>query len=255
MCSAIAAGLIFSGCGDDDASGGAGASSASTSVGVSSAMSSVALSSESSAASSSAPMAGYEVTVTNLSAAQPMSPLIVLLHRDQGSLYAVGTPASVALEHLAEGGDNAALLAETQTNATVQAVVGGNGLILPGGSDTVTLSGMETGCISFATMLVNTNDAFAGADCMDVSTLMPGESIHLNAIAFDAGTEANSEAAATIPGPAGGGEGFGAERDDRNFVTAHGGVVTHDDGLATSALGYMHRWDNPVVRVKIERVE
>lgn len=195
------------------------------------------------------------MTLTNLSAAQPMSPVITVLHQAHGILFSLGKPASTALEQLAEGGDNAPLLAETAVNETVEATVGGNGLILPGGSDTVMLTGVEADCISLATMLVNTNDAFTGADCIDVSSLMSGESMHLNAIAFDAGTEANSEAAATIPGPAGGGEGFSAERDDRNFVAAHGGVVTNDDGLAISALTGAHRWDNPVASIVIKRMQ
>ncbi|HFQ61119.1 MAG TPA: hypothetical protein ENK39_02315, partial [Epsilonproteobacteria bacterium] len=74
-------------------------------------------------------------------------------------------------------------------------------------------------------------------------------------VTYDAGTEANSELASTIPGPAGGGEGFNAARDDKDFVSVHEGVVTKDDGLSTSALTQMHKWDNPAASVSIERVK
>ena len=104
-------------------------------------------------------------------------------------------------------------------------------------------------------MLVNTNDAFVGANCIDVTKLKSGESLTLNLSAYDAGTEENSELASTIPGPAGGGEGFNSKRDDVNFVHIHPNVITKDDGLATSALTQAHRWDNPVAMLKIERIQ
>jgi hypothetical protein len=74
--------------------------------------------------------------------------------------------------------------------------------------------------------------------------------------AWDAGTEANSEASGTIPGPADGGEGYNATRDDLvNFVAIHRGVISADDGLNSSILDESHRFDNPVARVMIERID
>ena len=72
---------------------------------------------------------------------------------------------------------------------------------------------------------------------------------------YDAGTEANSEAAGTIPGPADGGEGFNAERDDADTVSYHPGVVSSQDTLPDSVLMAEHRFDNPVARLIITRVE
>jgi hypothetical protein len=196
----------------------------------------------------------YEVTVTNLTNAQPFSPAAVVLHRSSYEPFHVGAAASVAIEQLAEGGDNTLLLADAGADGGVIETAGGNGLILPGGTDRVIIEGNGGQCISVAAMLVNTNDAFAGSNCIDVSGLHLGDKMQLNVVAYDAGTEANAESAATIPGPAGGGEGFNAARDDRDFVASHGGVVTSDDGLAGSVLTYDHRWDNPVARIDIERV-
>lgn len=196
----------------------------------------------------------YEVTVTNLTNAQPVSPVAVILHREDYALYRIGTPASLGLEQLAEGGDNTQLLLDADANASVKEAKGGAGAIPPGAQESVRVSGNGAGCISVATMLVNTNDAFAGTNCIDVSGLHWGGKLHLAVAAFDAGTEGNSESAATVPGPAGGGEGFNAVRDDRDFVAAHNGVVTSDDGLTGSVLTYEHRWDNPVLQIDIERV-
>jgi hypothetical protein len=192
--------------------------------------------------------ATYSVTVTNLTYQQPMSPLVVSLHPASEKLFEVGAATSEGLEHLAEGGDNSLLLTEAPGTA-----VGGNGLILPGGSDTVSVEAEASSCLSLATMLVNTNDAFAGLSCLDLSGLKAGEALTVNIVSYDAGTEANSETTGTILGPAGGGEGYNAARDDRNFVALHGGVVTADDGLDGSALSAAHRWDNPAASVVIRR--
>ena len=80
--------------------------------------------------------------------------------------------------------------------------------------------------------------------------------LSVRSIAYDAGTEADSEEAATIPGPAGGGEGFNVARDDQaDRVSMHSGVVSNNDGFATSNLTEQHRFDNPVVQIRIERTD
>jgi hypothetical protein len=105
-------------------------------------------------------------------------------------------------------------------------------------------------------MLVNTNDAFTGVTEVSLSGLELGESMTMNALSYDSGTEANSEALGTIPGPADGGEGFNSVRDDlADHVTLHSGAITMDDGLNTSVLTEAHRWDNPTARVTITRVQ
>ena len=47
-------------------------------------------------------------------------------------------------------------------------------------------------------MLVNTNDAFTGLNAIDVSSLAVDEALTFTTFAYDAGTEANSEAAGTF---------------------------------------------------------
>jgi hypothetical protein len=204
-------------------------------------------------------MTTFEVTTTNLTNAQPLSPAAVIAHQPGYSVFEIGTPATVGLEVLAEGGDNSALIAGATASAVVVATATGAAPIGPAGSETIAidvptseLSGLT---LSTSTMLVNTNDAITGINGVDVSSLAVGDSFTLRTIAYDAGTEANTEAAVHIPGPAGGGEGFNGARDDvADRVAMHSGVVTQDDGKPTSDLNGQHRFDNPVAAIRIERI-
>ncbi len=62
-------------------------------------------------------MADFAVTVTNLTNAQPLSPVAVIGHSEGFSVFTVGSPASPGLEELAEGGANATLIAEANGDA------------------------------------------------------------------------------------------------------------------------------------------
>jgi len=246
--SLLAAGLLLSGCNNNDHSVESIAGGTNT------------LSGTPSVVSAPVPVVSvenfsYKVTLQNVTLSQPMAPMAVVYHSKDVAVFEVGQASSLGLEKLAEDGDNSMLLLELSDNILVEASIGGNGLILPSKSDTVTIEGKETECISVSAMLVNTNDAFAGVDCVNISKLNNGEILTLELPVYDAGTEANSEEAQTIPGPAGGGEGFNTARDDRNFVTVHNGAVTKDDGLITSALTQAHKWNNPAALLTIERIK
>jgi hypothetical protein len=201
--------------------------------------------------------ATYSVTVTNLTGNQPLSPLAAVVHFGGYTGWEVGTPASTGLENLAEGGDPAAFLAEAGGNSDVLATGSGSGVIVPGASDTVALTTAESLDLRLtcATMLVNTNDAFTGIADVPVGDLGVGASKRILLHPYDAGTEVNDETASTIPGPAAGGEGFNAERLDRDFVSAHSGVVTGDDGLGTSVLDESHRFISPVAEILVTRTQ
>ncbi|MEM7294483.1 MAG: spondin domain-containing protein [Pseudomonadota bacterium] len=197
----------------------------------------------------------YEITVVNLTNNQPLSPVAVIAHTEAFSPWAIGTAASEGLERLAEGGDNGMFIG---ADIADQDAVGesGAGIVPPGSSETFTVStnANTQNRLTIATMFVNTNDAFVGLGGVDVSGLAVGDSITRTAPIYDAGTEANTEAAGTIPGPADGGTGFDATRDDiGDRVSRHSGVVSVDDGLTTSVLNESHRFDAPGIRVTITR--
>nr|WP_136250756.1 spondin domain-containing protein [Ningiella ruwaisensis] len=194
----------------------------------------------------------YELTITNLSNAQPLSPVALILH-SEGNLWTVGQSASQALEQMAEGGQTD----ELRSLDIVLAESSGAAPIGPGGSETITVSINDNtqALLSVATMLVNTNDGFTGLNAYSLADLGVGDAISLLTRAYDAGTEVNSEAAGTMPGPADNGEGFNVTRDDVDFVALHQGVVSADDGLSNSVLNLAHKFDNPVMRISILRVE
>jgi len=196
--------------------------------------------------------AEYEVTVKNLTNAQPFSPLTVLLH-DTDAPWSVGESASDALENIAESGDNSELIA----SSFVDSYASSDGVLAFGQSTTVTVStnAGSANYLSLVTMLVNTNDAFTGLNKIDISELAVNDSLTYSRGAYDAGTEANSEEAGTIPGPVDGGEGYNALRDDVDVVTMHSGIIGSDDGLTNSVLSNEYKFDNPVMSVTITRIQ
>lgn len=201
----------------------------------------------------------FELLITNATAGQPLSPGVVALHQPSVAMFRIGDPASEGLERLAEGAETDPLIGELQASdavALAQATPGGP--IPPGMSRTMRIEVPAGGDLrlSFATMLVNTNDALAAVNSLPVGSMSVGQTQTIGLSSYDSGTEANSEAGPAIPGPVSGGEGFNSARDDiRDAVHGHQGVVTSDDGLATSALTGIHRWDDPPALLSISRVE
>lgn len=199
--------------------------------------------------------ATYRIELTNLTANQPLSPAAVILHTQGYTAWQLGQPAGHGLELLAEGGDPATLLAEATANAASRDAQAAAGAVPPGGGITVNVTGRVADArLTVASMLVNTNDGFTGIDNAHLADLAVGGSRSWDLAPYDAGTETNSETAATVPGPAAGGEGYNPLRDDRDYVAIHPGAVSADDGLTTSALDQSHRFQNPVARLVVTRM-
>ncbi|MFT7560391.1 MAG: hypothetical protein ACI93R_002311 [Flavobacteriales bacterium] len=202
----------------------------------------------------------FEVVLQNVTQNQPIAPAAVLLHDDAYKAWQIGQSASIGLETLAESGSPLMLIAEA---TEVFSSATGNALLMPGESDTVLITA-DISAVAFAAgelnitiagMPVHTNDAFSGVSGWDLSGLGEGESLTALLPIYDAGTELNSEAVGTIPGPDVGGEGMNVLRDDvADQVTRHPGVVTSDDGYEDSALNQSHRFDNGALLVKVTRL-
>ncbi len=205
------------------------------------------------------PMATFSVEVINITNAQPITPLAVIAHHENYSPWQLGSVASVGLERLAESGDPSAFIAEADASVDVLATASSiNGPFGPGAAETVMITAMQASDleISVTAMLANTNDAFTSLRKVAVGGMAVGDSTTMLARVYDAGTELNTETAATMPGPAAGGEGFNAIRDDTgDFISVSAGVVTSDDGLANSALGESHRWLGAAAKVTITRTQ
>lgn len=207
--------------------------------------------------SDSKPEASYTMTVANLTNNQPLSPPAFVIHTDGYTVWKSANAASVGLEKLAESGDTSGLLDEAKTSPDVWATGAGGSVIGPGNSASIDMVSELVSAdlrVSFAAMLVNTNDAFTGVADASIKGLQIDESLTLYTVAYDAGTEANSETVDTIPGPAAGGEGYNADMVG-GFISVHPGVVTAADGLAASVLDESHRWRNPVARLTVTRTK
>lgn len=191
-----------------------------------------------------------EVSITNLTRGQIMSPVFVARHDSgAGSLYSLGGPASEAMAKMAEDADASGLLdawdPDTNGNVAEAMVVKLNdGPIMPG--ETVTVSfDIDDGdhLMSFASMLVTTNDAFIGANAFDLSK---SRTVFLNA--YDSGTEANSENCAYIPGPPCGKMVHDPARPE-GFVHVHAGIHGTGDSDLDPAT---HDWRDPVARLTVK---
>ncbi|MFC3123003.1 spondin domain-containing protein [Agaribacter flavus] len=218
-------------------------------------------------------LATYNIVVKNLTHGQPLAPLAVIAHEPGYYAFKEGKPASIGIEVLAEGGSPAMVISEAQDAIQFLDAAPGTGPIPPGKqSDIVTLVvpalDADNLHLTVTSMLIDTNDAFTGVTAYDISNMEIGESIAFTTITWDAGTEANTETADTMPGPAavaagGGGAaaGFSEVRDDLiDAVRVHAGVVTamnaddpSKEGLSTSVLNQSDRFDNPTAKVVVTR--
>ena len=146
----------------------------------------------------------YTVTITNLTHDQIISPPVVVVHNGQFSLFEPGQPASSELTALAEDGMTGPLegLLAVSPGVADHAVAAGG--IPPAGSITVEVQVQGSArMLSVAGMLVSTNDAFVGLDGLKLpfGLLNSLRGMTIDAPAYDAGSEANTESCSDIPGP------------------------------------------------------
>ncbi len=189
----------------------------------------------------------YEVTITNLTEDQAFTPFILATHVPSMSLFTPGDAASEELSTLAEGGDvgpMADLLSLFPSE--VRDIQTTDGLLLPGETVTVAIRGdILRGRLSFAAMLIPTNDTFVGLNAM----ILPHRSSTALVPAYDAGSEPNDELCANIPGPVCGGAGGSPGEDGEGYVFISQGIQGIGD-LDPST----YDWRNPVAYVQIRRI-
>ncbi len=196
--------------------------------------------------------ATYEVTVTNATRNQRFTPLLIATHGEAARFFQVGDPALPELATLAEEGNTAPFAALLDSLPAVREVTSTSGLLDPGASVSVTIEGIPGQLLSIAAMLIPTNDAFMAVNRL---TLPRGrEVVTTTAVAYDAGSERNDEACASIPGPVfvecGGPGGGGAPAGgEEGFVHVHAGI--HGVGDLDPA---ERDWRNPVARVEVRRI-
>ena len=192
-----------------------------------------------------------EVTITNITRNQIFSPPAVISHSKVFQLFELGQPASSELYPLAEDGNTTPLTDHLDTLSSVLEYEVSAGPVMPGDSVTLEVTTRRTlRFVSVAGMLVTTNDAFFAIRGVRVPLF---DEKTVEAEAYDAGSEANTEDCDDIPGPpcgninrVGGGEGY---------VSIHSGIHGTAGGVPTSDLNPSERdWRNPVALITLRRL-
>jgi Spondin_N len=204
----------------------------------------------------------YEVTVTNLTTGQWLTPPAAATHDDGFVLWRVGNSATVATKEIAENGNLDAATGAFQASPLVfdwkvTPSPTGPPPIAPGASVSFEITAPPQARFSFASMLICTNDGFTGVDAIRLPRGHRGVVHHL--AAYDAGTEVNTEAWADLVPPCAQLTGFGDQGGTgvSNPALFENGVVAHHPGIAGSGdlVPAVHGWTEPVAMIEIQRVD
>ncbi len=214
------------------------------------------------------PVRSYEVTITNLTGGQPLTPPVLATHRGAVDVFTVGRPASTGVQEIAENGNLDPLLDALGGNKHVYDVATGGAPLVPNGlpgsvmfpDDSVTLT-VEAAAgarlLSWVSMLICTNDGFTGVDSLPLPKHV-GQSTTVTTNAYDAGTEKNTEyfgdivpPCQVLVGPTGD-PGTGAS----DPALAEGGVIQHHAGVVggVNLMPTVHGWSDPVAMLTVERI-
>ncbi|MCP3915894.1 MAG: hypothetical protein GY711_10085 [bacterium] len=173
------------------------------------------------------------------------SPPLVVSHNSDSRLFELGEASSPALAQLAEEGDNSVLARTVDSDFNVRDFRSNGPPIMPGQSASIMVIADDVHTqLSLASMLVSTNDAFTAVRNLTVPT---DGSATVLARAYDAGSEANSEDCAFIPGPPCGASGAHDPALAEGHVHIHAGV--HGIGSIDASL---RDWRDAVAEVKVE---
>ena len=136
------------------------------------------------------------LTLKNLTGGQPITPPVAVVHDPNVNVISYTEPSELdGIDDLSEGGVQGDLLTTLRARPGVVSVYGldSGGPIVPGGSFTADIAGVEGAAVSVVGMFACTNDAYILA----TAPFALGGSVV--AEVFDSGAEDNDETAATVP--------------------------------------------------------
>jgi hypothetical protein len=210
----------------------------------------------------------YEVTITNLTTGQPLTPPVVATHHGKHAIFDVGQPASVGVREVAENGNSTPLLAslasgpmigdfaESTTGPLVPAGLPGDAMFDQ--SATLNVNGEPRhNRLSFISMLICTNDGFTGTDGLKLPGKV-GRATTATSAGYDGFTELNTEDYADIVPPCQGlvGDTSGEPGTGvSNPALAESGVISHHAGIqgGSDLKPELHGWTDPVAQIRVER--
>ena len=195
----------------------------------------------------------YTVTIENLTSGQPMTPPVVIAHTAEVDFFGLGDAATMEVSQIAENGNNDPLVGLASGAPAVHDHGAAGGPVLPGESQTVTIEAPAGSYLSIVAMLICTNDGFTGVDSM---RLPASGSTSVDANAYDAGSEQNTEDFADIVPPCQ--DIIGVSSDDAgtgmsNLDLAEGGVISAHAGIMgdNDLTVSDHGWTDPVARITV----
>jgi Spondin_N len=210
----------------------------------------------------------FEVTFTDLTSGQPLTPGVAATHRGRDELFRVGDPASFGLKEIAENGNNAPMLSRLASDTDVSDFLEApGGPLVPAGTPGDAMFGQSTTFtltadrgarrLSLASMLICTNDGFTGVNSLRLPRNV-GDSVTVETMAYDAGTEANTEDFADMVPPCqaligvSSGEPGTGQSDP---ALAQNDVIRHHPGVTgrRDLVPAVHGWDvnAPVARITV----
>jgi hypothetical protein len=197
--------------------------------------------------------AEFEIKFENLTpetgpgASQPLSPPVIAAHTPLYHVFETYKKASSELGQVAEDAVNGPLVNMLQNSEHVYSVVeGSEGPIFPNASQTYTImTKIPFVRLSLVSMLVNTNDGFAGID--GIRLPFRGTKV-VYLYAYDAGTERNTELTDHIPGPCCGNPLVRVPTNE--FIKVHEGIKGNGD-LDPQVYG----WSGYVAKLTITRIK
>jgi len=208
----------------------------------------------------------YEVTITNLTPGQPLTPPLLVTHSKDAGFFTPGQMASVEFQQLAENGNVKPLVEMLQGKTGVGDIVQGIIPLVPANdpgktglnySETFTISAEgNMRYLSFASMLVCTNDGFAGIDSVKLP-FYKQKTVY--ALAYDARTEMNTEDFADIVPPCQDATGIFSDAEGTGTsnpsISEDGIIIPHPGIMGEKDLQRnVHAWGNPVVKIDIVRM-
>lgn len=188
----------------------------------------------------------FEISITNATTHHVFTPTLLVTHNNNINLFKLGEVASDGLSQQAETGDPSLLLTEMQGKAGVHDSLVGT-FIPYGQTIKYTISAPKNSHLSLTAMLATTNDAFIALD----NVALPKRSARYYAYVYDAGSEANNEDCAFIPGPPCTME-SGNSRTNTNegFVSIHNGI----HGVGSLNITELD-WRGPAAVISIKRID
>ena len=209
----------------------------------------------------------YRITVRNATDGQPLTPPLAATHNRAVSVFRKNGLTLPELELVAEDGDSGPLAALLGGLEQVTEVASAMAPLTPRGTtvgdftDTVSfeITAAPGDRLSLVSMLVCTNDGFAGLDRVRLPRW--GERTYW-ATGYDAGTEHNTELSGDIvdacsllgpvslAGDPNGNEDAAVDTDPQETIKRHSGIMGGSDLSAMD-----HGWRGPVATVKVEVID